>query len=108
MSSHRRREGYLLVDHRATGEGLYESATVTCSHCHAVVVLNPDRTREREYCAGCDRYICDGCGAEYKRTRTCTPFNRVLDLAQAAAIRREQAGLALAVPAGITLNAGDI
>lgn len=53
-------------DPKLCGEGqLYEADTVTCSHCKAVVVLNPMRTRERAKCFECDNkeghYICDGC-----------------------------------------------
>ena len=90
----RRREGYLLIDNRyspgvsaefvhasgmdapVVGAGAtFESATMTCCHCNAVVVLNPLRTRPRGYCAKCDQYVCDnaGCGLE------CRPFAKLLD-----------------------------
>lgn len=91
MSSLQRHEGYLLIDNRASGDGLLESATVTCSHCHRIVVLNPDRTRPREYCAGCDHYICDGCAAIRSSQPACLPFNKVLDRLQKAAFDHEQA-----------------
>ena len=74
-------EGYLMVDHRASpgltpeeamalgytnatvGEGqLYETKTNHCSHCGTVVIMNPDRTRERAFCQACSKYICDNCG----------------------------------------------
>ena len=94
MSSLRRHEGYLLIDNRfgpgvtaefirSTGKdapivpegAVFESATTTCSHCHTVVILNPDRTRPRNYCRKCDRYICDnpGCNVE------CVPLTKVFD-----------------------------
>lgn len=63
----RSREGYLLIDHRATGiiEGvtskIAEYATLTCSHCHKQLIINPARNRERSYCPKCDHYICDEC-----------------------------------------------
>jgi hypothetical protein len=80
MPSLRNHEGHLLVDHRdspgiteqaavAAGmpvgvcRGMQEMPTYTCSHCCAVVVLNPLRTRPREYCPKCDHYICDKCAA---------------------------------------------
>lgn len=82
MSSLRKHDGYLLIDHRASpglpadiaqavnldpkqcGEGqVLEAATLSCSHCRCVVVINPLRTRERAYCAKCDHYICDLCAA---------------------------------------------
>lgn len=89
-------EGYLLIDNRNSpgltetilepgqspenvplvGAGAsYESATITCSHCQTVVVLNPMRTRARGYCAKCDHYICDNplCSLD------CLPLNKVLD-----------------------------
>ena len=89
-----RREGYLLIDNRESpgvsaelvhqsGKAApvvgrnqtFESATVTCCHCNAVVILNPDRTRPRAYCAKCDQYHCDSpaCGLE------CRPFQRLID-----------------------------
>lgn len=76
------REGYLMIDHRASpglteeaarqsgldprycGEGkLLEAATLTCSHCRIAVVKNPLRTRERPFCRKCMHYICDFCAA---------------------------------------------
>ena len=98
MFSKRELEGYLLIDHRA-GEGItpeqaalaghetipvgrgmrYESATINCSHCSRLVVLNPLRTRERGYCPKCDRYVCDQCEAERVRTGICKPFQKVID-----------------------------
>lgn len=102
MSSKRRHEGYLIVDHRespgvpdnpamagkpdaliARSGMALESATVTCCHCQVVVVLNPLRTRPRGYCQKCDRYICDSPVCH----RDCTPFERVLDQAQEAALK---------------------
>src|SRR3990167_233972 len=80
MPSLREKEGYLLVDHRASpgipaniarqsgydpalcGEGkTFEAATMTCAHCTNSVILNPERVRKREYCNKCDAYICDYC-----------------------------------------------
>lgn len=90
MSSLKRHEGYLLIDHRASpgvpadiarktgfdpkfmGEGkIFEQATFSCAHCLGAVMKNPLRVRERSYCAKCDKYICDSCDAarhapEYK------------------------------------------
>lgn len=101
-TSKRRHEGVLSVDHRwspdvpfnpamigkpdallAQAGALMESATVTCCHCQVVVVLNPLRTRPRGYCQRCDRYVCDNplCNKD------CTPFEKMLDLAQEAALK---------------------
>jgi DNA-directed RNA polymerase subunit RPC12/RpoP len=55
--------GYLMKDGRPAGGALLERATYTCTHCSAVVVMNPDRTRERYKCRGCNHLICDGCAA---------------------------------------------
>lgn len=89
-------EGYLLIDNRNSpgttsdiltpgsspddvpivGSGAtYESATATCSHCHRIVIFNPQRSRPRNYCAKCDHYICDSAGCLVD----CTPFNKLLD-----------------------------
>jgi hypothetical protein len=98
MFSKRELEGTLIIDHRQ-GEGispeqaaraghgtmpvargrLFESPTINCSHCEALVVLNPDRSRSRGYCPKCDRYVCDRCEAERVRTGVCRPFKQVID-----------------------------
>jgi len=72
MSSLQRFEGYLLTDH-SNGPGCpemgypggvkVEEKTMWCSHCSAVVILNPERVRTREYCRKCDNYICDNCAS---------------------------------------------
>ena len=99
MFSKRSLEGEILIDHRASpgltaaelsgfpapavGKGeIFESAIITCSHCQATVVLNPDRSQERGWCPKCDKYLCDEC--EYVRTRTfeCRAYERVLDTLQ--------------------------
>jgi hypothetical protein len=94
--SKRSLEGYLIIDNRVgprvpkMGDAMeipagatWESATVTCSHCHCVVILNPDRTRERHYCAKCDKYICDGCAV----LQECRPLNAIFDALQTQAAR---------------------
>jgi hypothetical protein len=82
MSSLKRHEGYLLIDHRASpgvpaeiarkagfdpkflAKGkILESATITCAHCLGTVVKHPMRIRERGYCSQCDKYLCDYCDA---------------------------------------------
>ena len=80
----RAKEGELIIDHRASpglahprlGEGsIYQSATATCAHCNTIVVLRPERSRERGYCRKCNDYICDACVAE----KECNPFTKQLD-----------------------------
>lgn len=100
MTSQKRHEGYLLIDHRASpglpadfyrplgssapacGEGqVMEFATLTCWHCKNVFVKNPNRTRERPYCAKCDHYICDGCKAiSLLPLYDHTPFEKIVDV----------------------------
>lgn len=94
-----------MIDHRASpgissevsiaaglpadaGRGVFESATVTCRHCQRIVILNPDRSRPREYCLGCNHYICDSCAAIAVKAG-CVPFAKVLDLAEAAIVKAE-------------------
>lgn len=105
MLTKRSKEGSLLIDHRS-GPGLppdfarkiglsgpsvgngasYESATITCHHCNAVVILNPLRTRPRGYCRKCDGYVCDNpaCNEE------CNPFDKKIDALQEQAFRSNQ------------------
>lgn len=80
--SQKSKEGWLFIDHSASPglpehvarlagfdpklcrEGaVFESATITCSHCSTTWNVNPLRTRDREYCRKCDHYICDHCYA---------------------------------------------
>jgi hypothetical protein len=71
VSSLKRHDGELQIDNRATGGAVpgfgnashYAAPTITCWHCKTVFMVNPLRTRPRNYCRKCDRYICDGCGA---------------------------------------------
>lgn len=96
--SKRSQEGYLLLDHRASpgltgdlvqksglgtmplGEGsVFESATITCSHCQRQVVLNPDRSRSRGYCPKCDHYVCDTCEVIRVETGQCRTYKQIMD-----------------------------
>jgi hypothetical protein len=72
-------EGYLLIDNRCSGQGLIEAQTYTCSHCEAIVVKHPLRTRERHMCRKCDRHICDNCAAVMARTLECRPMAKIID-----------------------------
>lgn len=103
MSSLSRHEGYLLIDHRGSpglseadlaavglpfqaGRGVFEAATITCSHCQALVVRNPLRQRERAYCPRCDHYICDACGrARAAAGGACRSFKQLVEEVQEAA-----------------------
>lgn len=105
MTSKRSHEGYLLIDNRGTpgipaemmvasglpanaGVGLFEAPSYTCSHCTAVVILNPDRARERAYCTGCDHYICDGCGVRRAAMGgQCKTFKQLVEEVQELAAR---------------------
>lgn len=100
MRSKRALEGYLMVDHRAgapgpsmagpfTRTGLYESATLTCSHCQAQIILRPERTRARERCFRCDKYICDRCVAPYRLFGCQGSYNDKLDRLQTKLISEQ-------------------
>jgi hypothetical protein len=105
MPTKKNHEGYLLIDHRespgvspeqaaAVGlpvgahRGVFEAGTYTCNHCCRVVVINPLRTRSREYCAKCDCYICDGCGATKALTGECRTMAQIIEETQEAASRQ--------------------
>ncbi len=109
MSSKRRKEGYLMIDNRVnegvpddmmraaglpagSGKGLFESATISCSHCQALVVLNQDRTRERGYCRKCDSYLCDGCEALRAMSFECKTFNQTVDEVLEATTKQDVSG----------------
>lgn len=105
-----RKEGYLIIDHRASpgltqeqalamglnpaqvSDGkMMEAGTATCCHCNAIVILNPMRVRERGHCRKCDAYICDNPACHVD----CVPFNLKLDKLEAAAYRVQQNNLPL-------------
>jgi hypothetical protein len=107
MHSKRRHEGWLLIDHSespgltdaelrttwplplaGTGRGKFEAPTITCSHCQMVLVINPLRTRTREYCQKCDHYICDGCGTTMAVSGVCRTFKQVIDDAYETAMKK--------------------
>jgi len=118
MTSKRSHEGYLLLDNRAgpgvsdefsqkaglppgAGKNLFECATITCSHCQQVLIVNPLRNRERAYCPKCDHYICDRCGAlRALNGGQCKTFRQIIEETQEQAVRAEQAGVS---PGGIIL-----
>lgn len=102
MSSKFTKEGYLFLDHRdspglndetmlragmpvGAGHGVFEAPTFTCSHCTRVVIMNPNRRRDRAYCSKCDRYICDDCGAAMAVSGVCKPFRQIVEEVQEAA-----------------------
>ena len=94
MSSLKRHDGVLIIDHRASpglpagvaraagydpkdcGEGgYYEVAFVICCSLPNAFVV-----QTRIYCRGCDRYMCEPCYAQtflpgYKHT----PFEKIVD-----------------------------
>jgi len=90
MSSKRRHEGYLLIDHSnspglpdqampegmpsRSGQTMFEAPTITCNHCQTIVVINPQRNRERAWCRYCDHYLCDKCGGILAATGVCYPY----------------------------------
>jgi len=93
----RRLEGELLIDHTASpgipedlankwraqgvavaaaGEKL-EVATYTCRHCQVIVIMNANRTLDRNVCRKCMAVVCDrpSCVLE------CQPFARIIERA---------------------------
>lgn len=86
--SKRELEGYLRIDHRESpglnhpllGKGtLFEAKTYTCPYCQRQIIVNPLRTRDREYCRKLDRYMCDVCGGKRKLGITLKPFKQVIE-----------------------------
>jgi hypothetical protein len=106
MSSKLNKVGWLLIDHRdspglpdemvhragmpsGAGRGVFQADTFTCVHCCRVVLMNPLRTRDRAWCAKCDRYICDACGAAMAASGVCKPFAQVVEEIQEAASKSQ-------------------
>ncbi len=97
MRTKRSNEAYVLIDHRnspgitpeflrankidapAVGSGqTFESAMDICHGCGTQIILNPNRSRPREWCMQHDAYLCDGCGLTRKLTGDCTPLKERL------------------------------
>ena len=79
--------GYLQLDDRPAGGQNREFETYTCTHCSAVVVLNPARTRERYKCRGCNHHICDPCAAKRAAGAACKTVLQQYDEEMAKAVR---------------------
>lgn len=71
--------GYYQVDNRAAGHGVFEADTYTCTHCQRVVVMNPERKRERYKCRGCSHLICDPCAVLRTAGAPCKTFIQYAD-----------------------------
>jgi hypothetical protein len=93
MRSKRAQEGVILIDHRASpgisqefikannldapavGAGaVFESALLECHSCGTDIILNPNRSRPREWCMEHDAYLCDRCALMRRVTGSCTPM----------------------------------
>lgn len=115
MIGERTKEGYLMIDHRASpglpedvarangldpklcGEGkLFEAASLTCSHCKCSVVKNPLRMRERHKCAKCGwHYICDFCAAAASQSGyDHAPFEKIAE----EALRQQASSVVVSPP----------
>ena len=106
MKSKRSHEGYLLIDHTASpgtttalahGAGKVvpvvpegtklEASIITCAHCQRGVILNPQRSHDREWCWGCNHYLCDNCGLIRKIDGQCRSMRALLDRLQELAFQ---------------------
>lgn len=105
MHSKQSLEGYYLIDHHDSpglpeaiavkaglppnatkGHTTFESASITCHGCHALVILNPDRSRPRNYCKRHDHYLCDACAARLAlSTEPCVSMNEQIEMIRHAA-----------------------
>lgn len=90
--------GWLMLDNRnAPVSGLapmFEADTYTCTHCQRVVVMNPERKRERYKCRGCDHHICDPCAAERTAGAPCKTWKQYADEVLTA-LEQTEAGIIL-------------
>ena len=59
---------------------MMEWDTIQCGHCSTTVILNPDRTRPRAWCAKADHYICDTCNVALVATGICLPLEMRIDM----------------------------
>lgn len=93
MASLEQHKGFLTIDHTnspgiphdlaaewsakgiavAEGSTKLEADTYCCSHCNAVVIKDPTRTRERAVCRKCMHVVCDRC------VDNCMPFAKIAE-----------------------------
>lgn len=71
--------GYYESDNRTAGGKHFEADTYTCTHCQVVVVMNPERKRERYKCRGCNHHICDPCAVLKTAGAPCKTFAQFAD-----------------------------
>lgn len=94
--------GLLSLDNRVEMPpgrgGLVEMETYTCTHCQAVVVMNPARVRERYKCRGCAHHICDNCAADRAAGGPCKTFSQKIDEYLAQVERQPVAGSPIIIP----------
>ncbi len=55
------------------GSTKLEVPTFTCAHCNRIVILRPERSRDREVCRKCMKVVCD------EHSLWCTPFAALVD-----------------------------
>lgn len=98
MRSHASLENYLEIDHRDSpgfteaearaarfgrtmpvGSHKFQLKTYTCCGCEVQVIVREARTRPRNYCRSCDKYMCDDCALEYKITGLHRPMQAVVE-----------------------------
>lgn len=60
------------------GHGMFEAPIMKCSHCQAMIIINPLRQRPRERCPNCWRNICDKCSLNMKLGLACRPYEAVI------------------------------
>jgi phage terminase large subunit GpA-like protein len=112
MESLKRHEGYMFIDNRnspgiddetmikfgypvGAGKGVYESATYTCSHCNAIVIIEPKRTRERGFCLGCGQRICDACNLIRAQTMECRTMKQIIEELQELDVKQDNSTILL-------------
>jgi hypothetical protein len=87
--------GYLETDDRPAGGTHLEFDTYTCTHCCRVVILNPERNRERFFCRGCNHHICDECAAKRSAGSPCKTWAQWEDELREQERRLSQSGILL-------------
>ena len=81
----------------ARGGQRFETATYTCRHCNAVVIVNPQRSRERNVCRRCMAVVCDRptCVLE------CQPFDALVERVAAGKPLNLDPDTGLLIPEGV-------
>lgn len=80
--------GHVLVDDRASHNGVIEDDIVGCNHCQRAMIMREWR-KKGGWCSVCDAHVCHMC-AEKTKQEGCLPWRKRVDEHLEDMCRRKQ------------------